>query len=94
LLEFWVIVLLVVSASFAADSLGEPPLRIHPVVLIGRLAGYLDRELRFTDRLRLAGVVLWVVCVGVPVALSAFLHFTHYIRSAPWLSGFSSPFSC
>lgn len=82
MLEFWVIVLLVVSASFAADSLGEPPLRIHPVVLIGRLAGYLDRELRFTDRLRLAGVVLWVVCVGVPVALSAFaLHALYSLGS-------------
>jgi cobalamin biosynthesis protein CobD len=72
-LESWVIVLLIVSASFAADLLGEPPLRIHPVVLIGRMASFLDRKLRFTDRLRAAGVLLWVLCVVVPVALSAFL---------------------
>jgi len=70
-LESLVIVLLIISASFAADSLGEPPLRIHPVVLIGRMAGFLDRKLRFTDRLRAAGVVLWVLCVVVPVAFSA-----------------------
>ncbi|MEM3799392.1 MAG: cobalamin biosynthesis protein [Thermoprotei archaeon] len=62
---------MVLLASFGADLLGEPPARIHPVVLVGRMAGYLDRHLRFGGNLRLMGVLLWATCVVPPVVVGA-----------------------
>ena len=65
----------IVLAAVVLDLiLGDPRLLPHPVVAIGNLISFLEKQLRRLFRnARLAGVVLLVVTVGVSYAAAALL---------------------
>lgn len=63
---------LTIPAALALDALiGDPPLRLHPVRLLGYLASILERATRKIASPGIAGVLTWIGVAGTAALASA-----------------------
>ena len=60
----------VLGAAFSDRLIGEPPARVHPVALFGRLVAPLDREWRYPRAIGTVGAVLLPLSAAAIVAFA------------------------